>query len=347
MRSTLVPRGVFSRALFACGIALGALGCGDGEGPTVSPYPRDGELRMNQLQSKGTHNSYHVAQDPPPVAELAYSFEPLTVQLTEQGVRALELDVNYHDASGEFEVFHIILVDEGTHCRRFVDCLKELWAWSERHPGHQPLFVQIEPKGRFPSWLGEAFFEDFEAQVLMAWPRERVITPDDVQGNDETLDQAVRGRGWPSLGESRGKIVFFLNDSGPFRAAYTREHTSLAGRLMFAEASPGDPYAGFVILNDPLERGSAIRAAVDAGYIVRTRADSGLLVSEAGSTEQLEAALESGAQVISTDYPAPVSGTDYVVNIPGGTPSRCNPRVAPADCEAADIESPGRLRGAR
>ena len=43
---------------------------------------------------------------------------------------------------------------------------------------------------------------------------------------------------------------------------------------------------------------------------------------------------------IFTDYPPPKGEVDYVFEIPGGTPSRCNPRTAPPDCTPAMIESP-------
>jgi len=55
-----------------------------------------------------------------------------------------------------------------------------------------------------------------------------------------------------------------------------------------------------------------------------------------------DAALASGAQWISTDYPVPnpAFGTGYQVMIPMGTPGRCNPVSAPPDCTSLDIENP-------
>ncbi|MEZ4372612.1 MAG: Ca2+-dependent phosphoinositide-specific phospholipase C [Polyangiaceae bacterium] len=322
------------------GLSMLALaGCGeDSPGPTRSAYPRDNELRMNQLQLKGTHNSYHIAQDPPAVPELAYSFEPLEVQLEDQGVRKFELDTNYMEATDTIEVFHILIVDEGTHCRQFVDCLRTIEKWSSQHPGHVPLFIQIEPKGRFPEWLGESFFEKFEGEILKAFPRERIVAPDDVQGDAATLREAVTERGWPALGAARGKVLFFINDRSDFTGAYTRNFTSLAGRLMFAESEPDEDFAAVRILNGAVDDFDAIQAAVRDGFIVRTR-DGG-----AESPQVLQSALDSGAQIISTDYPAMTGGEAYFVQIPGGTPARCNPLIAPESCSSADIESPSRLK---
>jgi hypothetical protein len=53
------------------------------------------------------------------------------------------------------------------------------------------------------------------------------------------------------------------------------------------------------ILNDPVADAASIRAARARGDIVRTRADADL----ADEPRRAAAALASGAQIISTDYP--------------------------------------------
>jgi hypothetical protein len=60
-----------------------------------------------------------------------------------------------------------------------------------------------------------------------------------------------------------------------------------------------------------------------------------------GNTTLRDAAIASGAQFVSTDYPAPDPdfGTGYFVEIPGGMPAGCNPIGAPPECMAADIEN--------
>ncbi len=340
---------VTSRALgVTAALALGVLaGCGGSDESADPPatYPRDDELRINQLQLVGTHNSYHLAPTELNVVELQYSHAPLDEQLDEQGVRKFELDVQYDPDSGEFEVFHILLVDEGTTCRRFTDCLKLIKTWSDAHPGHHPLFIQMEPKGGWPSTAEklEPVLDSLDDELTSVWPRDRLITPDDVRGDHDTLRAAIVADGWPTLGQSRGKLVLFINNSRSFRDVYTRDGTSLKGRTMFVEAEPGDPYEAFRILNDPKTAGDDIEQAVRDGFIVRTRADSPGEEALQGDTSKRDAAFASGAQIISTDYPAPVDGIDYIVELPGGTPSRCNPISAPKDCEASDIESPDAL----
>ena len=86
------------------------------------------------------------------------------------------------------------------------------------------------------------------------------------------------------------------------------------------------------------------RDLVEQGFIVRVFADSAADVLT-GQGNELEEALATGAQVISTDFPVARAEVDYVASIPSGTPSRCNPVTAPLDCVTSDIEDPALLRG--
>lgn len=324
----------------AFAIAAACTACGNASESNPADYPRDGVLRLNQLQAKGTHNSYHVAPDGTAVSAWRYTELPLDRQLAEQGVRALELDTNYDDASGTFLVYHLIGFDDQTTCHAFVECLSVIEAWSSAHPQHHTLFIQIEPKSLVPTTNVEDYFAEFEGEITRVFERDRILTPDDVRGDAATLRDAVTGKGWPTLGATRGKVLFFLDNTTDFRAAYTRGGTSLEGRLLFVNGDPTDPLSGVLILNDP---GPDVEQAVRDGFIVRTRADSDNVEPLAGDTTRRDAALASGAQIVSTDYPAPVEGIDYFVEIPGGTPSRCNPISALA-CTSKDIENPSHLK---
>ena len=86
-------------------------------------------------------------------------------------------------------------------------------------------------------------------------------------------------------------------------------------------------------------------AAVKGGFIVRTRADSDSTEALAGDTTRRDAALASGAQIVSTDYPAKVEGVEYVMEIPEGKPSRCNPVTAPPECTTEAVEDPAFFGG--
>ena len=83
--------------------------------------------------------------------------------------------------------------------------------------------------------------------------------------------------------------------------------------------------------------GAEIQEAVSKGFIVRTRSDSNTDEARTGDYTIADAAIASGAQIISTDYYRPdprsaVQGsgwTDFQVKLPGGTMFRINPVVAP------------------
>lgn len=321
------------------------LGCGGGESrptpkgyvPPPFDYPLDKTLRINHLQAKATHNSYHIETPGSTVPDWDYTHAPLDVQLQSQGVRGFELDTRYVEEDDDFEVFHLGTIDEQTTCRRFVDCLSTLKKWSDHFPAHHPLLVMIEPKDAPPEADPEGYFSKMEGEILSVWPRERIVTPDGVKGSAPTLREAVTTKGWPTLGESRGKILFFINNTDTFRDPYTHGGKDLDGRLMFVESSPGDPFAAVLILNDPQGDQAAIQAGIAQGFLVRTFADGAGHVAEA----EPALALSSGANAVSTDYPEPSdSSMGYSLQIPGGTPSRCNPRSAPPECTAEAIEDP-------
>lgn len=304
--------------------------------PAPFDYPLDDVLRLNHLQAKGTHNSYHVETEGNTVLDWHYTHAPLDIQLSAQGVRKLELDTRYVAASNDFEVFHLPVLDEQTTCRKFVDCLATLKRWSDRFPAHHPLFVMIEPKDAPPADTAEDYFALMEGAILSVWPRERIVTPDSVKGDAATLREAVTTRGWPALGEVRGKILFFVNNTGSFRDPYTRGGQSLDGRLMFVESSPADPFAAVLILNDASGGQAEIEAGAQAGFLVRTFGDGANDIDPV----EVTAALASGAHVISSDHPVPVESGGYSFEIPGGAPSRCNPITAPPECTAEAIEDP-------
>ena len=150
---------------------------------------------------------------------------------------------------------------------------------------------------------------------------------------------------WPTLGELRGRALFVLHTGGLLRSEYTYGDAHASGRLMFPDAS-GDgslPYAAVHTMNDPFGSFDTIGELVRLGHLVRTRSDADLQEAESNDFRRQQAAINSGAHFISTDFPVPVQGTDYVVNIPGGSPSRCNPMTAPEACTSLAIEDPDQL----
>jgi hypothetical protein len=258
---------------------------------------------------------------------------PLTVQLERQAVRQIELDV-HASQGGPLAVFHL-RGDEGTTCPTLRQCLGEVRDWSAAHRGHLPLFVLIEPKHEFGAPVDGVAVD---ADIRSVFAPEQLLTPDDVQGDWPSLRQAVQQGGWPLLGATRGKVVFVYTDTLANRTTYTSSETSLQGRVMFVYADPSSPLAAVASVPDARLDSSRIASLVEAGYIVRTRADDAGVEARANDRSRADAALASGAQLVSTDYPVPAP-SGYVVAAPG-SPARCNPVNVPpsAGCTPQDLE---------
>jgi hypothetical protein len=84
-------------------------------------------------------------------------------------------------------------------------------------------------------------------------------------------------------------------------------------------------HTAFMLFDNALTRGAEIGDAVRKGYLVRTRADIDTVDARDGSGKRRDAALASGAQIISTDYlTAPnVYANDYHL-APFAQGWRCN-----------------------
>jgi len=182
-------------------------------------------------------------------------------------------------------------------------------------------------------------YGDLEAEILSVFPIDRVLTPDEVRGAHDTLPQAIAADGWPTLGELRGRVIFSLLDSDAHREDYLDGADNLEGRLMFVDSdSADDPFAAFFKINDAQTDAAAVAELVIAGFVVTSNVDSAE-DSDADNADKLAASLASGANFLSSDYPAPVSDRDYWFDMTDGEPARCNPIRAPKDCTAADIEA--------
>ena len=297
------------------------------------------------------------------MSRIDYEHQTLTEQL-DKGLRALEIDV-YADTQGGkyahpkgldmapgqptydaaglmkqpgFKVFHIQDIDFRSNAPTFKLALQELKRWSAAHPTHEPVFITMNAKDERLDRLGLSVPEPFTPAVFDALDQEirdhlgadKLITPDQVRGQYATLESAVLHRNWPTLRASRGKFVFVLDEVGEKRATYIQGHPSLKGRVLFADAEPGTPEAAIHILNNAKQDGSAIKALVEKGYIIRTRADSDTQEARRNDRSSFAAAEQSGAQIISTDYYLPSTHfkSPYAISFPGGTYCRPNPVLA-------------------
>jgi hypothetical protein len=322
------------------------------------------------------------AFDPTLAATLEYTHSPLATQFESEDVRQIELDV-FADPTGGlydtrivhsilglptdsgipeleqpgFKVLHVQEIDFESRCYTLVQCLQDVKGWSDSHPKHLPIAILLELKDEaIPDPLGLGFvtpdpidasdLNALDAEIRSVFGDDEMITPDDVRGSHATLEQAVLAGEWPTIGDARGQVMFLMDNAGTFRTDYLAGHPSLQGRVIFTNATPGAPDAAFVKSNDPLGANQAqIQNLVRAGYVVRTRADTDTLQARTGSTTMRDAALASGAQWVSTDYPVAGRsarfGTSYVVTMPGPGAARCNPINTGPHCRDAALSDEG------
>jgi len=304
---------------------------------------------------------------------LDYAHRPLTDQL-DAGARQLELDVLYDPEGGRFaaprtalgvgvsltpderatmarpgfKVLHMPDVDFRSSCLTFAGCLAEIRAWSRAHPEHAPILILINakdsaaalPGGVAPLPFDAAAFDALDAEIGQVFDKGSLIRPDDVQGRRKTLREAVLAGGWPTLGAARGKVFFALDEAPAKVALYRGKRRSLEGRAMFVNTDETSPAAAYLTLNDPIEQQDRIKAAVAAGFIVRTRADADTREARNGDVARRSAALASGAQYVSTDYLWPDDRFGaYAVRLPGAAAAVCNPVRTKDRCGGLAIET--------
>jgi calcium-dependent phosphoinositide phospholipase C len=312
--------------------------------------------------------------------DIEYTHRPLVEQLSALGIRKFELDVFADPDGGRFaapaafrmvkglepigpelrqrgfKVLHTPDVDYRTVCRTLRACLTTIREWSRSHPRHVPIMVMIEvkdsrlddPKGLgfvTPIPIGVAELRALDAEIRSVFDDDHVITPDRVRGTHGTLADAIRASGWPTLRAARGKMLFALDNTDVHRDDYLRGNPSLEGRLLFVSSAPPEPSAAFIKMNEALGDDEArIREQVQAGFLIRTRADIPTVEARSGSTVRRDAAFRSGAQYVSTDYPEKSSfGSGYLARLPGAEQraARCNPVNAPPGCRDEWLEPRG------
>lgn len=293
---------------------------------------------------------------------LDYSHLRVTTQL-DMGLRQIELDIVYDPEGGRFadpllpketaktygampydardmhtpgfKVLHSQDIDVHSNCATWVICLEEIKAWSDANPDHVPILILFNAKEGGSAYPGVTPALDFtreayralDAETLSVFPADRIIKPDDVRGEFGTLREAVLAGNWPALDSARSKVFFALDERPEKVRTYMDGRSSLQGLPLFVNSiSHQEDHAAYFTMNNPLGDQERIRAAVNAGFIVRTRADANTREARVNDTSRREAAFASGAQYISTDYYVPrLEFSDYSVSLPGGAVARCNP----------------------
>lgn len=344
-------------------------------GQVATPNSQPEAHRLNAFQFLGTHNSYHLAPHPKLLAWIAtagssvansidYTHAPLVTQLSEYGVRQLELDL-YADPKGglysepvgrkligeksddprlEYDfavemskpgtkILHSPGFDFASNAPSLNWALQRVVAWSISHPDHAPILILLEfketaigPAAVQPLAFDAKMLENVEQEIRRAVPQERILTPDAVRGDRAHLRDAVREHGWPTLESARGKLIFAMDNTDRVREVYLDLYPGLQGALMFASVDEDHPAAAWIKLNDPIGDFDRIVRCVQQGMMVRTRADADTIQARSGDTTRRERALASGAHWISTDYPVPdPRWSEYRFQWPDGRDLRENP----------------------
>ncbi|HEX7915476.1 phosphatidylinositol-specific phospholipase C1-like protein [Rudaea sp.] len=188
LAGTLLAIGTLASPCFATtktGCNLSATNAAQAGDKTCARAWIDANLRLDEIQVIGTHNSYkqhmppeefaaHHALDAHGADTLDYGHRPLNEQL-DAGMRELELDV-WDDPQGGrwlhppgalrkgfssppwpaaqaaqmarpgFKVMHLADIDFRSTCMTFVACLSIIRDWSAAHPRHAPIMILINAK---------------------------------------------------------------------------------------------------------------------------------------------------------------------------------------------------------
>jgi hypothetical protein len=312
---------------------------------------------------------------------LYYSHPSISDQFTYQSVRGLEIDLWADSAGGMYatplgrklsnlpyptekewlrpgtKVLHVSDFDVNAHCHTLINCLEQIKAWPKANQGHTLIPIMLEFKIPDESLIalggapGEAWnktnLETVDAEIRSVFKESEMITLDDVRKKGLTLEQSVLQHGWPSHRDAQNKVMFLMDNDpvaglirNPYRA---NSHENLEHRVIFTNSIPGEPDAAFLKQNDPRGDNLAIiRDLVRKGYFVRTRSDEPIQTVLLNSTVMRDAAMASGAQLISTDFPsvgmASRYNSSFVVRFEGGATVRCNTLIGGKGCKEQGLE---------
>lgn len=247
---------------------------------TLLNLPYNAAWRLNESVIVGLHNSYHQQSvSATLVTEWAFSHPSLDEQLR-LGYREIEIDVHL-STDQSFRVFHITLLDEGSSCSCYVDCLNIIKKWTEANTNHTPIVIQLEPRGFN---YNNMFCTDDVDSSTQAWAfRElrditvealgsKLLYPDEVIGSYKSLHEALTTGGWPKVGHLLGRIIVTINLFGSNEACRDRYLEAPGRRPFFTRASGISPekmtnYSAFIEEGSP----TTIRLANAQGMIVRHR----------------------------------------------------------------------------
>ncbi len=304
------------------------------------------DIKFNELSFIATHNSYQT-QSVEAYRQIFDNLSTLTFNLvsdktgefssqtlTEQfncGIRSIEMDIetveNGEDIS--FTCMHSPFLDNGTSCYDFELALREIKLWSDYNPGHLPITIIIEPKSVFIPMENMKYMNlDYALkmdELLRDTLGDKLFEPADMLRDYASFADMRRADDWCKVKDMLGKVVVLLHETGVTKD-YIAVDESIRTQAMFPMLRYNDrdlPYASFLIMNEPSQVFESKNEVIDTQkLIVRTMVDSYTSVSQ----EKLEASMQSGAQILSTDYPARTDSLpeSYKVEFGNGKTVRIN-----------------------
>lgn len=296
-------------------------------------------LKFNEVSFIGTHNSYQktcvparqkLFRDASTVTFGLVKAEKATFSsdcLTDQfnlGIRSIELDVEtvVEDGKVSFVCTHEPVFDMPTHCYNFALALKEIKLWSDANPNHLPITIIIEPKKTFIPEKNMHYFNYKYANELGNQAREifgdTLITPADMMGSHSSLKEMREADDWMTLEETMGHVMILLHDTTA-TDDYIKQDPSIKTQVMFPMLRYKDrdkDYASFLLINKAKDIKIQADEVLGKNLIVRSRSDNFGSYNESES----QTALNSGAQIVSTDYPpkADMTNAQHCVTFSNG-----------------------------
>jgi hypothetical protein len=341
-------------------------------------------VQINQVQSVGTHNSFHVEPSPAEKAlrsgsglvdetTLEYSFAPLSWQLDRHDVRQVELDLWADPHGGAYaaprlrtlaghgpyapemarpgiKVLHVQDYDYRTTCLTFVACLRAIKRWSDAHRGHVPIAILLELKDA-------ALPAQIPATVRLAWTTAHM---DAIDAEIRTVIPRRRIIAPDDVRGSRTTLEAAVRHGGWPALAHSR------GKMLFLMDN-GEPYRSRYLAGHPGLRGrllftNSVPGRPDAAFIkendptganldrIRDEVRRGYIVRTRADADTREARADDPrrrAQALASG--AQWIGTDYPApGIAARFGSRYRVRMTnhrPARCNP--VNAPRRCRGSR
>lgn len=296
-------------------------------------------VKFNEVSFLGTHNSYQKAcvparqklfQNASTVTFGLVKAEKATFEsdfLTDQfnlGIRSIELDVETVVTDGKisFVCSHAPVLDMPTHCYDFALALKEIKLWSDANPGHLPITVIIEPKKTFIPEKDMHYFNYKYANELGEQAKQifgdTLITPSDMMGSHSSLKEMREADDWMTLDETRGHVMILLHDTTATEK-YIAQDPTIKTQVMFPmlryDGRDRD-CASFLLINKASDIQNQANEVLEKNLVIRTRSDN----YGSYNAQDSQTALNSGAQIVSTDYPpkADMTNAERCVTFAGG-----------------------------